>query len=90
MSYKVFTLIIKKGDYMKGQLKTKEWFLENGWEESEKVLYNEKEMFTIEKSDFGRVLIVERIPPNEWDNIDLTSPGNEIDYSSTWFESLED
>ncbi|MCT7432450.1 hypothetical protein N5T66_04085 [Aliarcobacter cryaerophilus] len=75
---------------MKGQLKPKEWFLENGWEESEKVLYNEKEMFAIEKSDFGKVLIVERIPPNEWDNIDLTNPENEIDYSSTWFESLED
>jgi len=40
-------------------------------------------MFTIEKSDFGKVLIVERIPPNPYDNIDLTNPENEIDYSST-------
>ncbi|MCT7528783.1 hypothetical protein N5T79_06455 [Aliarcobacter cryaerophilus] len=75
---------------MKGQLKPKEWFLENGWEEGEKVLYNEKEMFTIEKSDFGKVLTVYKIPLNKWDNIDLTNPENEIDYSSTWFESLED
>lgn len=86
----MFTLNYKKGDYMKGQLKPIEWFLENGWEESENSLYNEKELFAIEKSDFGKVLTVYRILPNKWDNIDLTNPENETDYSSTWFESLED
>ena len=39
VSCKVFTLNYKKGDYMKGKLKPIEWFLENGWEEGEKVLY---------------------------------------------------